>query len=73
VAQRVIAVVYDALNSRGADEDKARAAATLSQVNLRSNLVSTRWTAASTRSTIASKIEDRLDRLETRLDRLEHG
>jgi chromosome segregation ATPase len=55
---RMIAEVYDALRSAGAEEDKARAAATAvaGQLELDGRL---------------DRLESRFDRLETRFDRLE--
>lgn len=55
---RMIAEVYDALRSAGADEDKARAAATAvaGQLEFDGRL---------------DRIEGRLDRVETRLGKLE--
>ena len=55
---RMIAEVYDALRSAGADEDKARAAATAvaGQLEVDGRL---------------DRIEGRLDRVETRLGKLE--
>ena len=61
----MIAEVYDALRSAGADEDKARAAATVMagqwDIEPRFDQIDKR----------IDKVEGRLDRLETRLDRLE--
>jgi phage shock protein A len=62
---RMIAEVYDALRSAGADEDKARAAATA---------IAGQWDIEPRFDQIdrrIDKVEERLDRLETRLDRIE--
>ena len=69
---RMIAEVYDALRSAGADEDKARAAATAMagqwDVEPRFDQIDRRFDQIAIR---IDKIEQRLDRLENRFDRLE--
>ena len=62
---RMIAEVYDALKSAGADEDKARAAATA---------VAGPWEIdhrVADLGTRMDRLEGRMDRLEGRMDRLE--
>jgi uncharacterized protein (DUF3084 family) len=64
--------VYDALRSAGADEDKARAAATAIagqwEIERRLDQIDRRFDQIDRR---IDKIEERLDRLEDRFDRLE--
>jgi hypothetical protein len=68
----MIAEVYDALKSAGADEDKARAAATAIagqwDIEPRFDQIDTRFDRIDKR---IDKIEDRLDRLEQRVSKLE--
>ncbi len=68
----MIAEVYDALKSAGADEDKARAAATAIagqwDIEPRFDQIDRRFDQIEKR---IDKIEDHLDRLEDRFDRLE--
>jgi ubiquinone biosynthesis protein UbiJ len=69
---RMIAEVYDALRSAGADEDKARAAATAIagqwDIEPRFDRIDRRFDQIDER---IDKVEQRLDRLEGRFDRFE--
>ncbi|MGH6903178.1 MAG: hypothetical protein ACREIR_10610 [Geminicoccaceae bacterium] len=68
---RMIAEVYDALKSAGADEDKARAAATAAgqwDIEPRFDQIDRRFDQIDRRF---DKVEERLDRLEDRFDRFE--
>jgi ubiquinone biosynthesis protein UbiJ len=69
---RMIAEVYDALKSAGADEDKARAAATAIagqwDIEPRFDQMDRRFDQIDKR---IDKVEERLDRLEQRVSKLE--
>ena len=69
---RMIAEVYDALRSAGADEDKARAAATAIagqwDIEPRFDQIDRRFDQIDKR---IDKVEERLDRLDDRFDRLD--